>query len=143
MKKQSKLPDKLIIFELANNHMGDVNHAIKIVRTYGKIKRKFKNFSFGFKLQFRDLKTFIHPNMINKTDVHYIKKFKDKELKKKQFKKILNEIKKNDFLTICTPFDEKSVDLLDALNVEIIKIASCSFTDWPLLEKVVGKKNQL
>ena len=59
-------------------------------------------------MQFRDLKTFIHPNMINKTDVHYIKRFKDTELKQKQFKKILNEIKKNDFLTICTPFDEKS-----------------------------------
>ena len=80
--------------------------------------------------------------MINKIDVNYIKRFKDTELKKKQFKKIINEIKKNNFLTICTPFDEKSVDLLDALNVEIIKIASCSFTDWPLLEKVVGKKNQ-
>ena len=26
------------------------------------------------------------------------------------------------------------------MGVEIIKIASCSFTDWPLLEKVVGKK---
>ena len=94
MKKQSKLPNKLIIFELANNHMGDVNHAIKIIRTYGKIKRKFKNFSFGFKLQFRDLKTFIHPNMINKIDVNYIKRFKDTELKQKQFKKIINEIKK-------------------------------------------------
>ena len=46
MKKQSKLPGKLIIFELANNHMGDVSHAIKIIRTYGKIKKKLKNFSF-------------------------------------------------------------------------------------------------
>tara|TARA_Y100001958_G_C21231185_1_gene556936 strand:+ start:962 stop:2476 length:1515 start_codon:yes stop_codon:yes gene_type:complete len=143
MEKQSKLPNKLIIFELANNHMGDVNHAVKIIRTYGKIKKKFKNFSFGFKLQFRDLKTFIHPNMINKMDVHYIKRFKDTELKKNQFKKIINEIKKNNFLAICTPFDEKSVDLLDSLGVEIIKIASCSFTDWPLLEKVVGKKKPI
>ena len=44
MKKQSKLPNKLIIFELANNHMGDVNHALKIIRTYGKIKKNLKIF---------------------------------------------------------------------------------------------------
>jgi N-acetylneuraminate synthase len=41
------------------------------------------------------------------------------------------------FLSICTPFDEKSVDLIDQQKFNIIKIASCSFTDWPLLERVV------
>ena len=36
-----------------------------------------------------------------------------------------------------TPFDENSVDLAEELDVDIVKIASCSFGDWPLLEKIV------
>ena len=40
------------------------------------------------------------------------------------------------FLSICTPFDETSVDLIMEHNYDIIKIASCSFNDWPLLEKI-------
>ena len=41
-----------------------------------------------------------------------------------------------------TPFDENSVDLAIKHNVEYLKIASCSFGDWPLLEKIseVNKK---
>jgi sialic acid synthase SpsE/mannose-6-phosphate isomerase-like protein (cupin superfamily) len=37
---------------------------------------------------------------------------------------------------MCTPWDEPSVDLMDELGFDIIKIASCSFIDWPLLERV-------
>ena len=32
--------------------------------------------------------------------------------------------------------DERSVDLATKCNVDIIKIASCSSNDWPLLEKI-------
>jgi N-acetylneuraminate synthase len=35
-----------------------------------------------------------------------------------------------------TPFDEASVKLLLTHNVDYIKIASCSFGDWPLLEAI-------
>lgn len=35
-----------------------------------------------------------------------------------------------------TPFDEASVDQLLAHNVDYIKVASCSFGDWPLLESI-------
>ncbi len=36
-----------------------------------------------------------------------------------------------------TPFDEKSVDLIEKFNIDIVKIASCSAKDWPLLERAV------
>ena len=42
------------------------------------------------------------------------------------------------FKTVCTPFDENSVDLITAQHIETIKIASCSLTDWPLLEKIAS-----
>ena len=34
-----------------------------------------------------------------------------------------------------TPFDEDSVDWAIESEVDLIKIASCSSNDWPLLEK--------
>ncbi len=137
------IPKNLIVFELANNHMGDLDHAIKIIKNYAILKKKYREFSFGFKLQFRDLRTFIHPKMFDRNDIHYIKRFKDTELNKNHFKKIVNEVKKNKFYSICTPFDEHSVDLLSDLKIDIIKIASCSFNDWFLLEKIVTKNKPI
>ena len=46
-------------------------------------------------------------------------------------------MKKLGFIAVCTPFDENSVDLILEHDFEILKIASCSFTDWPLLERVI------
>ena len=39
-------------------------------------------------------------------------------------------------LTMCTPFDEESVDVICDMGIDIIKIASCSADDRPLIEKV-------
>ena len=42
---------------------------------------------------------------------------------------------------MCTPFDEKSVDEVVSHNYGILKIASASLDDWPLIEKVSTHKN--
>ena len=51
----------LFIFELANNHMGRVEHGLRIIQECGAVIRDF-DFRFAFKLQFRNLETFIHPD---------------------------------------------------------------------------------
>jgi len=59
-------------------------------------------------------------------------------------KKLLNdEAKKRGFIAICTPFGENSVDLIEGHDYEIIKIATCLFTDWPLLEKITKTKKPI
>lgn len=131
-----QIPKKFFIFEMANNHMGDLNHAIKLIHEFSKIKKNFPDFKFGFKLQFRHLKTFIHKSKIDRTDLNYIQRFKETELSELEFKKIVYHIKMGGFISVATPFDENSVDLANRLGIQIIKIASCSFNDWSLLEKV-------
>ncbi|MGB2963459.1 MAG: N-acetylneuraminate synthase [Anaerolineales bacterium] len=42
-------------------------------------------------------------------------------------------------LFLSTPFDQKSVDLLDQLNVPAYKIGSGEITNWPLLEYIAQK----
>lgn len=142
MKKTKNIFKNLIIFELANNHMGDLEHGIKIIDSYKKFIKKF-NFQFAFKLQYRHLNTFIHKNYKKRNDLHYIKRFNETKLKEKQLNFLINYIKKCGFKTIATPFDEKSVDLILKQNLDYIKIASCSFNDWPLLEKVVTTNKPL
>lgn len=130
------LPEPLFIFELANNHMGDVEHGLRVIREFGAIARDF-DFHFAFKLQFRELDTFIHPAYRDRMDIKYIKRFSETRLTREQTRRLVDEIKAQGFLAMCTPFDEASVDRIVEDGFDILKIASCSFTDWPLLERIV------
>ena len=126
----------LFIFEMANNHMGDPDHGITIIREFGKIIKDFDEFQYGLKFQYRNLDTFIHPEYKDRKDFNYVKRFSETRLEKDVFYKLKKEVELNGFITICTPFDEPSVDLIEEHDFQIIKIASCSFTDWSLLEKI-------
>ena len=44
----------LFIFEMANNHMGDIDHGIKIIDEVKKKSDLFPEFQYAFKLQYRD-----------------------------------------------------------------------------------------
>jgi sialic acid synthase SpsE/mannose-6-phosphate isomerase-like protein (cupin superfamily) len=132
-----QIPDNFIILEMANNHMGDLAHGINLIRSFVDLSKKYPMFKFAFKLQYRDLNTFIHPNFKNRLDNKYIKRFLETSLSKDQFNQLVSEIKKNGFTAMATCFDEASFDLFEDQNLDIIKIASCSLTDWSLLERAV------
>jgi N-acetylneuraminate synthase len=78
----------------------------------------------------------IHPDFMERTDVKHIPRFLSTRLTSDQFYEMCKAVKANGMYTMCTPFDEKSVDVVMDHGIEIIKIASCSANDWPLLEKV-------
>ncbi|MBD1142505.1 N-acetylneuraminate synthase family protein [Pelagibacterales bacterium SAG-MED35] len=131
------LNDKpLVIFELANNHMGDVTHAKKIIDNYYILSSKYKKYGidFAFKFQFRDLDTFIHPKFKNSEHIG-VKRFESTKFANKQWVDLIKFTKKR-FLTICTAFDEPSVDKIINYKFDYIKIASCSINDWPLIEYI-------
>jgi sialic acid synthase SpsE/mannose-6-phosphate isomerase-like protein (cupin superfamily) len=134
MKDQSKI---LIVLEMANNHMGDVNHGVEIIKAFEAVSKEFPEFVFAFKFQFRNLDHFIHPDFIHRTDLKYIKRFQETRLTDDQFQLLQNEASQRGFKTMCTPFDEHSVQKIIQFGFDILKIASASCTDWPLLEEVV------
>lgn len=130
----------LFIFEMANNHQGDVEHGKRIIHEIRSVCDKFPEFDYAFKFQYRNLDTFIHPNYQDRMDIKNVKRFRDTRLTMEQFAVLLDEVRSNNFIAICTPFDEISVDRIYAQKYDYIKIASCSFTDWPLLEKIATTK---
>jgi sialic acid synthase SpsE/quercetin dioxygenase-like cupin family protein len=132
----------LFIFEMANNHMGSLEHGLNMIRVFADCAKPFP-FRFAFKFQFRNLDTFIHPAYQARTDLKYIKRFSETKFTKEQFQQLKDSLSANGFISICTPFDEPSVDRIEEMDFDILKIASCSFTDWPLLERIVQTDNPI
>lgn len=133
----SSLPDPLFVFEMANNHMGSVEHGLRVIRELREVVAG-QSLRCAVKLQYRDLDTFVHPAYRNRMDLKYIKRFQETRLREDQFRTLVNAIRDAGFVTVCTPFDEPSVDAVLAHGVDVIKVASCSLTDWPLIERVVA-----
>lgn len=127
----------LFIFELANNHQGDVDHGLAIIAKLGEAARRH-GVKAAVKLQYRDLDTFIHPDFVGRKDVKHIPRFLSTRLSADQFYTLVCAIREAGMLTMCTPFDERSVDLCMDHGIDILKVASCSATDWPLLEAVAA-----
>lgn len=138
----SQIPTPLFILEMANNHMGDVAHGIRLIRAFAEVCKAFP-FQFAFKLQYRDLDTFIHPQMQGRDDIKYIKRFSETRLSRADFDTLIAEIRAQGFLAMATPFDEVSVDVIEQQQLDIIKVASCAFTDWPLLERIVQSEQPI
>jgi len=130
----------LFVLEMANNHMGSLEHGIRMIQEFARVKKEY-HYNFAFKFQLRDIDTFIHPDFMNRDDLNYVKRFKETQLTLENYITFIEALKKHGFISICTGFDEASVDLMAKLDFDIFKIASCSFTDWPLLERIV-KENK-
>ncbi|MEW6558531.1 MAG: N-acetylneuraminate synthase family protein, partial [Elusimicrobiota bacterium] len=127
--------DNLFVFDMANNHQGNVEHGRKIISAISEICKE-KNIKGVIKFQYRHLNTFIHPDYRNATTPKHILRFLNTRLTEDEFKILVDDIKRNGLITMCTPFDEESVTLIEHHEIEIIKIASCSAQDWPLLERI-------
>ena len=126
----------LFILEMANNHQGSVEHGKKIIRELKAVTASYSEFHFAIKFQYRDLDTYIHSDYADRDDVKNVKRFKDTRLTKEQFLELKKEVEEQGMYTVCTPFDEISVERIVEEDYDVIKIASCSFTDWTLLEKI-------
>lgn len=127
----------LFVFEMANNHQGSLEHGRRIVEGMARSAAPYAGrFRFAVKFQYRDLDTFIHPRMRGRTDVKNIKRFEDTRLSRDEFSNLFDCVRQHGMLTMCTPFDEASAVRIGEEGFDIIKIASCSFADWPLMEAV-------
>lgn len=133
----SKIFDDLFIFEMANSHQGSVEHGKDIIHEMGKIARKY-NIKAAVKLQYRNLDTFIHPDYKGRTDVNHIPRFESTRLTYDQFSELVAAIRDEGMIAMSTPFDEDGVDWCMDQGLDIIKVASCSSLDWPLLEKIAS-----
>ena len=127
--------EDLFVLEMANNHYGKLDRALKIVREYSRIVR-FNNVRAAIKFQLRDVDSFIHHAFRDRTDIRYIKKTIDTQMPRENFVALAEAIKKAGCIPMATPFDERSVDFCVELALPILKLASSDVNDWELIEKI-------
>ena len=130
----------LYVFEMANNHQGKVEHAKKIIKEFSQLAKN-KKIKAAIKLQFRQLDTFIHDSY-KESDLKFVKRFNETRLSESQFKEIIEYIEHCGLITMATPFDNESISWLSKFNIAVVKVASCSIDDWPLLNDIskINKK---
>lgn len=129
--------EDLFVLELANNHWGRLERGLKIVRDFAQVVR-FNNVRAAIKLQFRDVDTFVHKDHRDRQDVRYIKKTVATQMDWSELHELVRAVKRSGMVTMCTPFDEASVDKCVEFGVEILKLASSDIRDWFLIEKIAA-----
>lgn len=149
MNNKESIFENLFVLELANNHWGDLDRGKKIVRDFAKVVRN-NNIKAAIKLQFRDVDNFIHKDFKNEgngTDLlelpkrsRYIQKTSKTKLTYDEFKELIDYIKKHNCIPMSTPFDEKSVEWCEKMDLPIIKVASSDINDWLLLRQIAKTK---
>jgi len=115
--------------------MGDTAHGIRIIKELREASAGF-DFRFAVKLQYRHLPDLIHPDFRSRSDFKFIRRFSETALSWDEYRRLKDAIVENGFISICTPFDEASVDKVVEHGFDYLKVASCSLTDWPLAEKI-------
>ena len=127
------------MLEMANNHQGSVEHGLNIIRAMGKIAQS-KKVAGAIKFQFRQLESFLHPGFLRSrlptSSNKHTKRFIETRLSYEDYEHMAEETRKSNLVPFATPFDEASVDWCETLDLPVIKIGSCSATDWPMLRRV-------
>lgn len=134
--------ENLFVLDIAGNHRGNVERGLKIINDFSKIIKQNK-VKAALKLQLRDANNFIHKDFINRTDIRYVKKAIDTKMSEKNNEILINAIKKNNCLTMATPFDEESVDFCEKTGIQILKIASCDINNHSLVKKIALTKKSV
>jgi len=131
-----------VIAEIGNNHNGSFNLAKEMIdkailagancvkfqmRTLNEVYRKQSSKKSG-----EDLGT--------EYIIDLLKKF---ELSLEQQKDLSNYCKSKGILYMCTPWDTKSVEILEKFNVPAYKVASADLTNIPLLDTLAKTKKPL
>lgn len=128
---------KLFVLDIANNHQGSVEHGTNIIERCADVVDKH-DVRAAVKFQFRDLDSFVHPEHRNNSTNKHVPRFLSTRLSWSQYAELLSVVRRRGLLAMCTPFDEPSVGKVVEMGFDIIKVASCSARDWPLLERIAS-----
>ena len=134
---KTQMFEDIFVFDLANNHQGSLEHGKQIIRAVGEHVAKWQ-VNGVMKFQYRQLDTFIHPDHQTGSKEKYVQRFQGTRLTESDNQELYEEARKVGLRTMCTPFDEESVDVIVDRGFDYIKVASCSAKDWPLLEKIAA-----
>ena len=128
----------MIIAEIGVNHNGDINLAKKMIKSAsecGVDAVKFQTFNSEDLVTERMQKLQVIREK-NTNENSQLKMLKKLELTFDNFKELNEYALKNNVMFISSPFDIKSVDLLEKLDVPLYKLGSGELTNFELIDYV-------
>ena len=131
--------DNLFVLEMTNNHLGSIERGLTIIHAHSRIVR-FHGVRAAIKLQFRDVKNFVHKDFRARKDIKYINRVMSTALEKEDYAALCEAIRASGCIPLATPFDETSVSWCVEFGLPAIKVASADANDWPLLERIAATK---
>jgi len=134
-----------IIAEAGVNHNGDIKLAKKLIdiaREAGADAIKFQTFKADTLVTKSAAKARYQKETTGaaESQLEMIKKL---ELTEKDFYELYDYARKKGIIFLSSPFDKRSVDLLDKLGVPAFKIPSGEITNFPLLKHIARKKKPI
>ncbi|MEK7353946.1 MAG: N-acetylneuraminate synthase [Chloroflexota bacterium] len=131
-----------IIAEAGVNHNGDIKLARKLIDVAAKAGAdavKFQTFQAEEIVTESAEKADYQKETTGSTESQF-EMIKKLELSDKNFKELFTYAQKKGIMFLSTPFDKRSVDLLDRLGVPGLKIGSGEITNLPLLKHIALKQ---
>lgn len=126
-----------VIAEIGNNHNGSFERAIEMVDRAAEIGADCAKF------QMRHLDEVYRQRTLRKDGedlgteymLDLLRRF---ELTVPQHRQLADYCESKGILYLCTPWDQRSVGILEGMKVAAYKVASADLTNLPLLEKLCG-----
>lgn len=131
----------IIIAEVGQNHQGDLKLAKEYIRIFANAGADIVKFQSRHNKSLFDKDSYdaIY-NSENSFGRSYGEHREVLELNKNELRVLRQECKKIGVGFMCTPFDEKSLDLICRIGVDLIKIASFDLGNLPFIKKIANKK---
>ena len=143
-KKISKNESCFIIAEAGVNHNGSLKIAKQLVDIAVEAKAdavKFQTFIADEIILKKAPKAKYHIETTGSDkSLSWYDLLKSQEISLKMHKELISYCNKKKIIFMSTPYDKKSVDLLDSLGVQIFKIASTDSNNHQLIEYIAKKK---
>lgn len=131
-----------IIAEIGNNHNGSLNEAFKLIDS------AIEAGADCVKFQMRNMQSVYRKKSLEKVGqdlgTEYVLDLLERfEFSKEQHKKVSEYCKKKNILYMCTPWDAKSVEILEDFDVPAYKVSSADLTNLPLINELINTKKPL
>ena len=129
----------LIIAEAGVNHNGSFIKAKKLIDAAVKSGAdviKFQHFKSDFLITKKIFEQKFKSKLKIKSTYNMLKKY---EFNFSQIKKLKKYALKKKIIFVATPFDNKSVDELQKINVPFYKISSGDINNLPLIQHIIKK----
>ena len=131
-----------VIAEIGNNHNGSLERAKKMVDLV------VETGADCVKFQMRHMEETYRSRTLEKTGddlgTEYVLDLLERfQISNDEHKELAAYCKKKGILYLCTPWDLKSVEVLEGLNVSAYKVSSADLTNLPLLAKLSDTKKPL